>query len=100
MDRVRKTLARGEEMADKPLPRFVRLVEGGVKRLLAGLVPIGLPGGRAEQSDPVPIAPPVPASLLKPEIEALPVEQPLVQSGQYRRPHPQATPIPCGLQRN
>ena len=98
MDPVRKALARSEEMADKPLPRFVRVVEDGVKRLLAGLVPTGLPGVRAEQSDPEPIAPPVPPSLLRAEIEALPAEQRLVQSGQYRVQYAQARQIPWCLQ--
>ena len=98
MDPVRKTLARSEEMADKPLPRFVRLVDHGVRRLLAGLVPIGLPGVRTPQSDPELIAPPVPPSLLKAEIEALPAEQRLVQSGQYRVQYARARQIPWCLQ--
>jgi putative hemolysin len=98
MGPVRKTLPQSEEIAAKPRPRFVRLVEDGLKRLLAGLVPTGLSGARQAQSDPEPVAPPVPASLLRAEIEALPAEQRLVRSGQYYVQYARARQIPWCLQ--
>lgn len=98
MDPIHETSARSEVMAVKPRSRFVRLVEDGLSRLLAGLVPTGFSAMRVEQSDPEPVAPPVPASLLRAEIEALPPEQRVVQSGQYLVQYAQARQIPWCLQ--
>jgi putative hemolysin len=78
--------------------RIVRLVEHRLKRLLAGLAPARLPAARATRADQMPVAAPVPASLLKAEVEALPVEQRLVESGQYLIQYARAPQIPWCLQ--
>jgi putative hemolysin len=78
--------------------RMVRLAEDGLKRLFAGLVPAQLPGARETRVDQSPVAAPVAASLLKAEIEALPQEQRLVESGQYLIQYARAPQIPWCLQ--
>ena len=78
--------------------RIVRLVEDGLKRLLAGLAPVRLPAARAVPAGHEPVASPVPASLLKAEVEALPPDQFLVVSGKYLIVYARARQIPWCLQ--
>lgn len=78
--------------------RIVRLVEDGLKRLLAGLVPARHPATRAVRAGQEPVAAPVAASLLKAEVEALPRDQRLVESGQYLILYARASQIPWCLQ--
>ena len=73
-------------------------MEGGLKRLLAGLAPGRHPPARAARVDQEPVAAPVPASFLKAEVEALPSEQRLVESGPYVVLHALASQIPWCLQ--
>jgi len=77
---------------------IVRLVEDGLKRLLAGLVPVRLPATRAAAVGHERVAAPVSASLLKAEVEALSAEQRLVESGQYLIQYARAPQIPWCLQ--
>ena len=78
--------------------RIVRLVEDGLKRLLAGLAPVRLPDTRAVPAEHAPVASPIPASLLKAEVEALPADQYLVASGQYLIVYARAPQMPWCLQ--
>jgi putative hemolysin len=65
--------------------------------MLAGLGPARVSGARATD-DPRQVAPPVPATLLKAEVEALPAEQRLLESGQYLIQYARAPQIPWCLQ--
>src|SRR5262245_39977905 len=94
MDPVRAILTR----EGKPLPRMVRLLEDGLKRMLAGLAAFRLPDGRPARPHQAPVAPPISESLLKAEIEALPADQRLVESGQYLIQYARAPQIPWCLQ--
>jgi len=78
--------------------RIVRLAEEGLRRLIAGLAPARHPGTRVARTDQEPVAAPVPAALLKAEVEALPAEQRLVESGPYLILYAQAPQIPWCLQ--
>jgi putative hemolysin len=79
-------------------PRFPRFLETGIKRLLAGLVG-GWPQRRDGAAFPTDdIAPAVPKSLLKAEIEALPPEQRLIASGQFVVQYARAAQMPWCLQ--
>src|SRR5262245_18602206 len=100
MDLARKnrTFAEGGALGIKPFPRLARLVEDGLKRMLAGLAPPKAPGGRAARADYVPVAPAIPQTLLKAEVEALPSEQRLVESGQFVVQYARAQQIPWCLQ--
>jgi putative hemolysin len=62
------------------------------------LAPARLPGARATPTDQAPVAAPVAASLLQAEIEALPAEQRLVESGHYQIQYAGAAQIPWCLQ--
>jgi putative hemolysin len=66
--------------------------------MLAGLAPARLAGARPACIHPALVAPPIPESLLKAEIEALPAEQRLVESGQYLIQYARAQQIPWCLQ--
>src|SRR5262245_45986352 len=92
------TFAQGGALPIKPFPRLVRLVEDGVKRVLAGLAPARLPAARAARPDQETVATAIPKTLLKAEIEALPVEQRLVESGQFLVQYARAPQIPWCLQ--
>ena len=94
MDPVKAILARGRS---KP-PRIVRLLEDGLKRMLTGLAAFRLPEVRPARTHQAPVAPAIPESLLKAEIEALPAEQRLVESGQYLIQYARAPQIPWCLQ--
>ena len=98
MDSVRTMFAQGGALPIKPLPRLVRLVEDGLKRMMAGLAPARLPAARAAQVDQEPVAPAIPQALLKAEIEALPADQRLVESGQYLVQYARAPQMPWCLQ--
>src|SRR5215831_1020830 len=98
MDPVKEMFARREVRPTKPLPRMVRLLEDGLKRMLAGLAPERFTGTQPAQNHQAPVAPPVPESLLKAEIEALPADQRLVESGQYLILYARASQIPWCLQ--
>jgi putative hemolysin len=98
MNPVRSVSAQGGALPIKPLPRIVRLVEDGLKRMLAGLAPARPPGARTAQADHAPIAAAIPLALLKAEVEALPSEQRLVESGQYLLQYARAAQIPWCLQ--
>ena len=74
------------------------LLEDGLKRMLAGLVPARLPIRRRARPDLAPVAPAIPPALLKAEVEALPAEQRLVESGHYRVQYARAAQIPWCLQ--
>src|SRR5262245_16124712 len=98
MDPVKEMFARRGDRPTKPLPRMVRLLEDGLKRMLAGLAPERLTGVRPARNHHAPVAPPIPESLLKAEIEALPADQRLVESGQYLIQYARASQIPWCLQ--
>jgi putative hemolysin len=90
--------ARSSVLPMAPLPRIVRLVEDGLKRILAGLTPARLPGARAARADQMPVVQAIPPTLLKAEVEALPTEQRLVESGEYVVQYARAPQIPWCLQ--
>jgi hypothetical protein len=90
--------ARGGTLPIKPVPRIAQLLEDGLKRMLAGLAPTLPPRARAAQIEQAPVASAIPDTLLKAEIEALPVEQRLVESGQYLIQYARAAQIPWCLQ--
>jgi putative hemolysin len=89
--------ARGGAPA-KPLPRIARLVEDGLKRVLARLTPVRLPGARHARAEQLPIAQAIAPTLLRAEIEALPAEQRLLESGEYVVQYARAPQIPWCLQ--
>jgi putative hemolysin len=97
MNPVDKLFDQGMAFSAKPLPRIARLVESALKRVFAGVAPARLPArsARAYQS---PVASAIPAPLLKAEIEALPADQRLVESGQYLIQYARADQIPWTLQ--
>jgi putative hemolysin len=72
--------------------------QGGLKRVLAGLVSERRFAARAEQVHRDRVAPAIPPSLLKAEVEALPAEQRLLQSGRYLIQYAHARQIPWCLQ--
>jgi len=98
MNPVHTLLAQSGTLPAKPLPRIARLVEDGLKRMLAGLAPARFPAARAARGEQAPVSPAVPEALLKAEVEALPAEQRLVESGQYLIQYARATQIPWCLQ--
>jgi putative hemolysin len=81
----------------KPLPRAVGFFEGSLQRILSGLVPAP-PFEREPPAQQVPIAPAIPKTLLKAEVDALPAEQRLVESGQFLVQYARARQIPWCLQ--
>jgi putative hemolysin len=98
MDPVRDIFGRQPELPTKPFPRVLRLLEEGLKRMLAGLAPARLTGARPARIHQAPVALPIPEALLKAEIEALPAEHRLVESGQYLIQYARAQQIPWCLQ--
>jgi putative hemolysin len=95
--RKNRISAEGGAPAIKPLPRLARLVEGGLKRMLAGLAP-PRSTARAIRADQAPVAPAIPQTLLKAEVEALPAEQRLVESEKFLVLYARAQQIPWCLQ--
>jgi putative hemolysin len=93
-----KLFAQGGTLPIKPLPRIVRLVEDGLRRVLAGLAPARLPVARSARTDHAPVAAAIPGGLLRAEIEALPLEQRLVEGGQYLILYARAEQMPWCLQ--
>jgi putative hemolysin len=83
---------------DKLFAQARVLVEEPVKRVFAGLVPSRLPLARGVRDYRSPVAPVVPTALLKAEVEALPADQRLVESGQYLIMFARAEQIPWCLQ--
>jgi len=98
MNPVDKLLARARALPARPLPRIVRLVEDVFKRVFAGLVPTRFPVARDASAHQTPVASAIPATLLKAEIDALPADQCLVESGQYLIQYARAEQIPWCLQ--
>ena len=80
------------------LPGLSRFFQGGIKRMVAGISPARAfadrspPAGRAE------IVAAVPKALLKAEVEALPAEQRLVESGHFSVHYARAGQFPWCLQ--
>ena len=98
MNPVDKLFARARALPARPLPRIARLVEDALKRVFDGLVPPRLPVARNARAHQTPVAPAIPAALLKAEIDALPADQRLVESGQYLIQYARAEQIPWCLQ--
>jgi len=98
MDSVRTMLARSGALPVKPLPRIARLVEDGLKHMLARLTPVRLPGARSARAERMPVTQAIPPSLLRAEVEALPPEQRLLESGEYVVQYARAPQIPWCLQ--
>jgi len=68
------------------------------RRVLAGIVPAKLLGLHATSAGQAPLAPEVPRTLLKAEIEALPAEQHLLEGGHFLVRYARAAQIPWCLQ--
>ena len=90
-------LPHGSSAVDR-LPSVSHHLEQGFKRLQALFVPKrfknALPPAYAHED----VAPAIPASLVKAEVEALPADQVLVCSGRFRVQYARATQIPWCLQ--
>src|SRR5882672_2633379 len=98
MNPAQSMFARGGTLPIKPIPRIARLLEEGLKRMLAGLSPARSPRAAAAQIEQAPVASAIPDTLLRAEVEALPAEQRLVESGQYLIQYARAAQIPWCLQ--
>jgi putative hemolysin len=81
---------------DEALARAPGLLEGGWRRMLAGIIPAL--GQQTTSAGQAPLAPEVPRTLLKAEIEALPAEQHLLEGGHFLVRYARAAQIPWCLQ--